>query len=367
MGSNTDTIQFNSTKTLSVPTKTHYTFEGWYIGNTQITTGNGKMLRNWSIANNDSVLTAKWEAVTYTISFANCETMSPIQVKYNTTITLPTPTSQYKYDTFISWSYGGNDYTNSFTMPGGNIVMTAQWNNNGWTYISTKDEFRNINNNLSGKYCLKNDVNLGEWNPIGSYEWAKGETPTSCFSGEFDGDNNVISYTINIPALNNEKSYGYGIFGSINNATIKNIEAKTSISGKNTGGTCSYIGGIVGWAKNSQILNCTTSGSITQYYVGDANYGVTRGGGIAGKAYSTTFKSCLNYAQIDTTSFNAYTAGICPGIDDYCTFDNCTNKGKLSASQEGWRYGSHEVYERSISMYKNKNHSAWGVNCQPWD
>ncbi|MGN0771521.1 MAG: InlB B-repeat-containing protein [Christensenellales bacterium] len=57
------TIQYNLTKTLVVPTRSHYTFDGWYIGNTQITNSNGKMLKGWSITNDNAVLTAKWNAV----------------------------------------------------------------------------------------------------------------------------------------------------------------------------------------------------------------------------------------------------------------------------------------------------------------
>ena len=54
----------------------------------------------------------------------------------------------------------------------------------GYIPIRTAQELDNIRNNLSGKYILMNDIDLGEyenWVPIG--------TKKQPFSGIFDGNN----------------------------------------------------------------------------------------------------------------------------------------------------------------------------------
>ena len=126
MASSTDTIQFNSTKTLAVPTKDHYTFEGWYIGNTQITTGNGKMLRNWSIANNDTVLTAKWEVIPPTLrtEFGYDILSCKLDNGYNNTEPSTETSPKFRHDHFSL----GKFVLNNANIDGNNIEIADGYN-----------------------------------------------------------------------------------------------------------------------------------------------------------------------------------------------------------------------------------------------
>ena len=126
MASSTDTIQFNSTKTLAVPTKAHYTFEGWYIGNTQITTGNGKMLRNWSIANNDTVLMAKWEVIPPTLrtEFGYDILSCKLDNGYNNTEPSTETSPKFRHDHFSL----GKFVLNNANIDGNNIEIADGYN-----------------------------------------------------------------------------------------------------------------------------------------------------------------------------------------------------------------------------------------------
>lgn len=50
----------NGTFNLAVPTRTNYTFLGWWYGNTQITDGSGASLGEWTILSGGDI-TAHWE------------------------------------------------------------------------------------------------------------------------------------------------------------------------------------------------------------------------------------------------------------------------------------------------------------------
>lgn len=95
-----------------------------------------------------------------------------------------------------------------------------------------------VNNGFySGKYYkLMSDIEInGEWKPIG--------TNTKQFKGgSFDGANHTItgSYNVNIAA--NE---GAGLFGTVSNATIKNINNMANVTVTASALTCG-IGGVVG-------------------------------------------------------------------------------------------------------------------------
>jgi uncharacterized repeat protein (TIGR02543 family) len=106
----------------SDPSKTGYTFAGWYTGNTA-----------WDFAN-DTVsgamtLTAHWTAINYTVSFdAQGGTPAPGNqtVAYGNKVTKPSDPSKSSY-TFAGW-YNGNtawDFANDTVS--GAMTLTAHW------------------------------------------------------------------------------------------------------------------------------------------------------------------------------------------------------------------------------------------------
>ena len=122
------TVTYGSEYNLPTPTKTGYTFAGWYIGQNRIaSTG------TWSFTSNYD-LVAAWTPNTYTITFdANGGTVSSssMSATYNAAYTLPTPTrSGY---TFAGWYNNNTNVTNGTWTYTSNITLTARWTANRYT------------------------------------------------------------------------------------------------------------------------------------------------------------------------------------------------------------------------------------------
>ncbi|MCM1266238.1 MAG: hypothetical protein NC200_08580 [Candidatus Gastranaerophilales bacterium] len=69
------------------------------------------------------------------------------------------------------------------------------------------------------------------------------------FAGTFDGNGYVIS---NLTGTN-------GLFESTNNATVKNV----GLENVNINGNSAYVGGLIGYASQTNISNCYTTGSVS--------------------------------------------------------------------------------------------------------
>lgn len=116
--------------TLPTPSRTGYTFIGWYLGNTQIT--KDSIVRITS----DSTLVAKWSANKYTVTFdpvgGTLETTSKT-VTYDAPYgILPTP-SKTGYG-FEGWYLNGTQITsNSVVKITSNVTLTAKWSANKYT------------------------------------------------------------------------------------------------------------------------------------------------------------------------------------------------------------------------------------------
>ena len=239
-------------------------------------------------------------------------------------------------------------------------------------------ELVNSGNTFAGKTInLGNNIDLvsygASWNdgkgwiPIGPYPW--GGVGIKAFSGVFDGKGFEVS--------NLYIKYGDtrgGLFGYIENATIKNVGlvdvdidtggagafAASMRSGTITncystgtvvstiaGGIISYVegtssitncwsscnvtgsddkgsGGIVGYIDgiNNTISNCYTTGDITGWY---------NAGGIAGLMANTTMKNCYSTGDIDAgTGFNG--GGLVGNFVGPGTVENCYATGAVSGA-----------------------------------
>ena len=132
LSSLTQNVVFGKTYTLPTPTKTGYTFKGWYNGTTEVTAG------TWYTAS-DVTLKAKWEITSYIITYnlnngtnnssnENTYTMNDAVVLY-----APTRTGY----TFTGWTYSGQTtpVMNVTIQKGttGNKTYTANWQANTYT------------------------------------------------------------------------------------------------------------------------------------------------------------------------------------------------------------------------------------------
>ena len=93
-----DTIEVKKGEPFTLPTVTRegYEFIGWYIGN-ELVDGNYEITK-------DTILTAKWEIKTYTITFNSDggSDVSSIEANYNDKLVLPSSPTKSGY-TFESW------------------------------------------------------------------------------------------------------------------------------------------------------------------------------------------------------------------------------------------------------------------------
>jgi len=121
LSSTTQSVAYDSSYTLRTPTRTGYTFLGWYNGNTKAEGGTWKRTSGLT-------LKAKWQANTYKVTFAanggNCDTTS-LTATYDSSLTLPTPT-RTGY-TFSGWYDGSTRYYTGTWKTANAITLTAKW------------------------------------------------------------------------------------------------------------------------------------------------------------------------------------------------------------------------------------------------
>ena len=138
LSSSTQTLTYGNNYTLPVPTRTEYSFMGWYTsktGGVRMTNHTGKSEWAWNITNNTTVY-AQWSINSYTVNtnknISNAGTASGGGSKeYNSSVTI-TATTNAGY-TWLGWYDGdtkvstGSELTYTFTMPAENKTYEARW------------------------------------------------------------------------------------------------------------------------------------------------------------------------------------------------------------------------------------------------
>ena len=131
-----DNVDYGSNYTLPTPTRTGYTFLGWYNGETKVESG------AWNITS-DVTLVPRWQAIENTITlYANGgnETFEPVTVTYDEAVTLPTPTREGYL--FLGWFSGETEYTSGVWNYTSDVLLKAQWglpSSTGLTYQLNAD------------------------------------------------------------------------------------------------------------------------------------------------------------------------------------------------------------------------------------
>lgn len=164
---------------------------------------------------------------------------------------------------------------------------------------------------VNGHFVLKEDIDLSE------HEWFQIGADNTPFKGVFDGNGYRIE---NLNAENFEATY-FGLFGTTEGATIKNVSLNVQLNIKSQ----KNLAGIVGYAKAGTLIeNCDVYGSITGY----------RAAGIASWVENSTISQCENHASIEAT-----TGDYAGGIAVNCILDsqiiNCYNTATIKGAQAG--------------------------------
>ena len=216
-----------------------------------------------------------------------------------------------------------NTVSGSGTINGGtfNTPMTGSGTESDPYQIGTADQlkrFRDIVNGTGGQtqnrgaYAVLTaniDLNNEPWTPIGNYT----EGNQIYYEGTFDGGGHTIS------GLNVTGEFVYaGLFGTVKDGTIKSLTVAGKVSPSNS--QC-IVGGIVGYASNAVIKNCSNHCSVT---------GRTTSiiGGIAGFNSSGAIIDCYNVGTISGINYAEAIGGIVGSNSG--TISNCYNVGTVS-------------------------------------
>ena len=216
-----------------------------------------------------------------------------------------------------------NTVSGSGTIKGGtlNTPMTGSGTESDPYQIGTAEQlkrFRDIVNGAGGQtqnrgaYAVLTtniDLNNEPWTPIGNYT----EGNQIYYEGTFDGGGHTIS------GLNVTGEFVYaGLFGTVKDGTIKSLTVAGKVSPSNS--QC-IVGGIVGYASNAVIKNCSNHCSVT---------GRTTSiiGGIAGFNSSGAIIDCYNVGTISGINYAEAIGGIVGSNSG--TISNCYNVGTVS-------------------------------------
>lgn len=211
----------------------------------------------------------------------------------------------------------------SGTIKGGtfNTPITGSGTESDPYQISTAAQlkrFRDIVNGAGGQtqnrgaYAVLTaniDLNNEPWTPIGNYT----EGNQIYYEGTFDGGGHTIS------GLNVTGEFVYaGLFGTVKDGTIKSLTVAGKVSPSNS--QC-IVGGIVGYASNAVIKNCSNHCSVTGHTTSII-------GGIAGFNSSGAIIDCYNVGTISGINYAEAIGGIVGSNSG--TISNCYNVGTVS-------------------------------------
>lgn len=210
----------------------------------------------------------------------------------------------------------------------------------GYTLIKTADELQAMQDNLSGKYILMNDIDLAgyDWTAVGTYD--------NPFVGEFNGNGYVISnLTINEPTKSSQGLFGYCSSSLaagdviIENVGLENVNIVAQ----------SFVGGLVARGSCDKINNCYVEGTIkggnnvggfcgeidvvigiTNSYSSGVIEGSNNVGGLCGyNIYHRKIDNCYSSANVTGNSYvgglmgngafvikNSYSTGDITGVEN---------------------------------------------------
>ena len=323
-------IKYKADYTLDVPTRKNFHFDGWYLGQTQLTSPDGKSLTTW----------ANLQGAEITAHWTNNAEVEGASLEINE---------------------AGDIYALARILAGGN--ESADFERFG---LTASDGNRTLLQNAS--YVLKANINLDD----------QDETFYGIpnFKGTFDGQNKTITVKYDLSATWSKDTQFGCLFASLDGGTVKNVNFTGSLAGKVTAtaglqdvavvagytnngatirnvasnvtmkldfetdatGTCVYIGAIAGRARGGadKLVDCVNTADLTATFTGFSANSGCRLAGLVGHAYSgVTFTNCKNSGDIDSSKSNTQTlTGGMIGSGASNIFTNC----ELSGSVNGGSY-----------------------------
>lgn len=199
-----------------------------------------------------------------------------------------------------------------------------------------------VNARRGTKYSavLTKNIDLGdeEWTPIGQAYGTR-------YSGVFDGQ----GFTVSGLRITGSVSGNYGLFGYVEDGTVKNLTVEGEVSLTGSGGSSYGIAGVVGQFSgvSGGMEGCVNKAAVS----GGQNVGGVVG--YVSSGYSTAAKTinrCANLGTVSATGNNA--GGIVGSISGQVTLENSYNTGAISGG--GWRSGGITAYlSSSYAVVRN--------------
>lgn len=342
--------------TLSEVSRIGYVFDGWYDAEDF---ENANLIKRINAGSSGNVkLYAKWTAVPYTITYnlnggANSlENIETYTIEDEVILKSPKKAGYAFYGWYDNEGCVGKPITSISAGSMENKELYAKWSEytqSGAYIIHNVERLKNIS--MDADVVLDNDIDLS------GVSWTSLGTKSAPFTGTFDGNGyKILNYS------ENEYKEYVGIFGQIQNATIKNIHLENvSISvpyEDNYELTTTYIAGIVAVSNNSSITNCSVSGNVcgygfTETYVGGlvgySNQTLIKNSNTSGKVYgysgsepyvgglvgiainSTKIENCYSSSEVQTSSasVSSFGGGLVSSVES-STITNSYATGKVT-------------------------------------
>lgn len=225
------------------------------------------------------------------------------------------------------------------------LVKLSNEVNAGNSYAGkTVKLMRTLDFNDESSYKNPNDISFGDLNGNNDTEGIKDEltnkngcgfTPIGNgikrFSGTFNGQRYEIkNIYININKIDQPSMESYvGLFGNVDNGTIKNIGVTGKINfNKMINATGSFSGGIIGYAYKCDISNCYNMCEINSVSINYINYT----GGIVGEIVGGSINDCYNIGDINSKGQDSEVGGI--SGSSATKIINCYNLGSITSSND---------------------------------
>ena len=321
---------------LKTPTKTGYTFIGWFIDGssstgTRIETG----------VTGDITVTAHWQPNTYTVTFDGNNHTSGATSSQTFTHGVSQNLNANGFlrtdCTFVGWNTAadgtGTSYTDvaSYTATG-DITLYAQWNLNqdvdGKYIINDHTHLLWIAEKLKVGTISKFDIKLTADIVIPPNTWE----PIDVTYSSIDGQGHSITLTEDFTDLEGES---FGLFGVFNYGTVENLVLKGSITAQVEPGKAG-VGAVSGSAYQTIFRNVMSEMKISNTGTGNAGGLVGYFGGGESNPEDALIESCAVYA--DVTSTKGYAGGLVGatwGGNQPWTIRNSIYIGTLSGKKVG--------------------------------
>lgn len=203
----------------------------------------------------------------------------------------------------------------------------------GYTGVFTVQDLRDMENDLTGKYYLMNDLDLSDW---GNWE------PLGLFTGEFNGGGHVIrnfSTTIDVDGISGNR----GLF-----TTMQGVFKYTGFINAYHKGVSSSYSAVIAGRIDGEVQNCYIDGN-------NFETGGDRAGGLLGYTNGGVFTNCyvsievlgsgsrvgqfLAYSDANTTTscYRDSTYGD-PGLTGDNSVEKTPEELKQEATFTGWDF-----------------------------